>query len=111
MLPKTVVLETAKRITPEPNDFMSISALERERRRLGPLPRDFHMRAVPGLARPVSFFPSWEVTIGETTLRYACASITVSDGPSLHAITSRRWNGRLAGQLYDEVVRPALEAD
>jgi hypothetical protein len=111
MLPKTVVLETAKRITPEPQDFLSVSVLERERRRLGPLPRDFHMKAVPGLARPASFFPSWEVTVGATTLRYASASITVSDGPSLHAITSRRWSGRLAGELYDEVVRPALQAD
>jgi hypothetical protein len=34
--------------------------------------------------------------------------VTVSDGPSLHAIKSRRWNGKLAGELYDEIVKPAL---
>ena len=87
---------------------MSTSVLERAFRQHGPLPRDYHLRAVPGLARPARIFPSWEVVKGPTTLRYASASITVSDGPSLHAIKSRRWNGKLAGELYDEVVRPSL---
>ena len=111
MLPKTIVLETAKRITAEADDFMATSVLEREYRRIGPLPSDFHLCAVPGLARPAKYFPSWEVKAGAVTLRYACASLTVSDGDSLHAITSRRWNGRLAGELFDEVVRPALRAN
>lgn len=111
LVPKTVVLETSRPVTPEPYDFMSTSVLARAFRQQGPLPRDFHLRAVPGLVRPAKFFPSWEVDIGETTLRYACAGITVSDGPSLYAIRSRRWNGKLAGELFDEVVRPALRAN
>ncbi|WP_294314036.1 hypothetical protein [uncultured Sphingomonas sp.] len=48
--------------------------------------------------------------VGATTLRYAAGGVTVSDGPSLHAITSRRWNGLLAGKMFDRLVRPALRA-
>ena len=90
MLPKTIVLETAKRIRAEADHVMATSVLEREYRCIGPLPSNFHLRAVPGLAQPTKYFPSWEVTVGAATLRYACASLTVSDGDSLHAITSRR---------------------
>lgn len=109
LMPSTIVLETATRIVPRSDDFMSDSVLSHARKQHGPLPRDFHFRAVPSLARPAQFFPSWEVKVGETTLRYACGTAVVSEAQSLYTITSRRWNGRLAGELYDEVVRPALK--
>lgn len=108
LLPKTVVLEEAERITAEAHEYASVSVLEREFRRRGPLPTDIHFRLSPGLARPASYFPSWEVRYGDTTLRYACGGVTVSDGPTLHAIRSRKWNGLLAGELYDQIIRPAL---
>lgn len=111
LLPNAIILETATRIVPEPDDFMSDSVLNRAYQRHGPLPRDYHLRAVPGLARPAQFFPSWEVKTDGATLRYACATAIVSDASSLHTLTSRRWNGRLAWELYDEVVRPALWGD
>lgn len=108
LLPKTVALETAKRITPEAHEYVSVSVLEREFQRRGPLPTNIHFRLSPELAKPASYFPSWEVQCGGTTLRYASGGVTVSDGPSLHAIRSRTWNGLLAGELYDQVIRPAL---
>jgi hypothetical protein len=111
LVPKAVVLEKTRRITPESQDFISTSILERAYCQYGPLSHDFYLKVMPDVARAVKFFPSWEINVGEMTLRYACATITVSDGSSLYAITSRRWNGKLAGELFDEVVRPALRMD
>ncbi len=108
ILPDSVVLETAPQIRPTADDFCSASVLEHAFRRRGPLPEDIHFRLSPQLERAATSLPSFEVTIGETALRYAVGGVTLSDGPCLHAITSRRWNGRLAGELYDQIVRPGL---
>jgi hypothetical protein len=111
MVPQFIITETAERITPMPNEFVATSILNRERRRLGRLPDDIHFRLWPDLARAARAFPSWQVKIGDTILRYAAGGVTVSDGPSLHAITSRRWNGLLAGEMFDQIIRPALDSN
>ncbi len=77
-------------------------------RSYGPLPNDIHFHIVPGIARAAMFFPSYKLVVDGTTLRYAVGGVSASEAPSLNAITSRCWNGRLAGELYDEVIRPVL---
>ena len=110
LLPPSVVTEHAEPIVPTAEEYVAASILRREHARLGRLPSDIHFQMSPDLARAAEAFPSWQVQVGTATLRYAAGGVTVSDGPSLHAITSRRWNGRLAGELFDAVVRPALQA-
>jgi hypothetical protein len=110
MVPQTVITETAERISPAASDFFADSVLLAQSRGIGRLPDDIHLKLSPDLARAVRAFPSWQVEVGKTTLRYAAGGVTVSDGPSLHAIRSRRWNGLLAGELFDRLVKPALDA-
>jgi len=110
LLPASVVTETAQRIVPAAEEYVAASILKREHARRGRLPRDIHLEISPDLARAVKAFPSWQVEVGTTTLRYAAGGVTVSDGPSLYAITSRRWNGLLAGEVFDQVVQPVLRA-
>jgi len=110
LLPDSVVTEHAELIVPSAEEYVAASILRRAHARRGLLPSDIHLQISPDLARATKAFPSWQVQVGTTTLRYAAGGVTVSDGPSLHAITSRRWNGMLAGELFDEVVRPALRA-
>jgi len=109
-VPDLLCLEDAKRITAGPEDYCSGRVLRAALRRYDPLPPDIHVRLRPELARPVASFPSYEVRWGATTLRYAGGGITISDAPDLDSITSRVWNGRLAGNLYREVVLPVLSA-
>jgi hypothetical protein len=108
LVPQSLVLEAPPRMIPRAEDFCSASVLASVIPARGPLPQDIHLQLVPGLARAVAFFPSFEVAREVVTLRYAAGGVTMSNGPSVHAITSRRWNGKLAGELYDDVVRPAL---
>lgn len=110
LLPSSVVTETAEPIFPTAEEYVATSILRREQARRGRLSRDIHLEISPDLARASKAFPSWQVRVETTTLRYAAGGVTVSDGPSLHAITSRRWNGLLAGEMFDQVVRPALRA-
>ncbi len=111
LLPTNVVVEAATRIVPDAHEYMSAELLELEFQRRGPLPHDIHFRKFPGLVRSATYFPSSEVTVGTTVLRYAAAGVSLSDAPSLDAITSRTWNGRLAGALYREVLKPALSVN
>lgn len=108
-LPQTVVLETADRAHPEAKDFVSPSILTRQFMMSGPLPKDVHLKMFPDLKRVTEYFPSWDVCHDDTTLRYSAAGVTVSDGPSLHSITSRKWNGLLAGEMFDQVILPAIK--
>lgn len=110
LVPQFVIVETAQRITPEANEYVASAILNQEFRRRGALPEDIHFRLSPDLARAARAFPSWEVQDGETILRYAAGGVTVSDAPSLNAITSRRWNGLLAGEMFEKVIKLALDA-
>lgn len=108
LVPATIVLEGAKNITPDADDFLSSDIQAREYARRRHLPKDVHFQLAPELARVGASFPSWEVRHGDTTLRYATGGVTMSEGASLYDITSRQWNGRQAGALYDEVIVPGL---
>lgn len=108
-LPRTVVLETADRAVPEAKDFLAPSILSSQFVMSGPPPKDIHLKMFPDLKRVTDYFPSWDVLQGEATLRYSAAGVTVSDGPSLYAITSRRWNGMLAGEMFDQIILPAIK--
>lgn len=110
LVPQWLVREEPPRTVPRATDYCSTRFLELAFQQYGSLPDDIHLRMVPGLARPATYFPSFEVTLDRATLRYAAGGVMVSESPSLHAITSRRWNGKLPGELYDDVVRPALAA-
>ena len=107
-IPQSLVAEEPARTVPQATDYFSTSLLGNIANRNGPLTKDIHLRSAPGLARTTTFFPSFDVELDQATLRYAVGGVTVSDGPSLYSIRSRKWNGRLPGELYDELVRPAL---
>lgn len=110
LVPAWVIEEAPKPIVPKADEYVATSILQEVRRDLGSLPADIHFQLSPDLRRAAKAFPSWEVREGKTVLRYAAGGVTVSDSPSLHAIKSRTWNGMLAGEMYDRVVRPALAA-
>lgn len=107
-LPPFLIAESGRRITPQATDYCSVEVLARARQHYGPLPADVHFRLNPDLRRRVDYFPSFEIGIDDAKLHYCAAGITASDAPDLQAITSRRWNGLLAGELYEQAVRPAL---
>ena len=107
LVPAVVALETAVQINPNAEDYLAPQILMQAALQRGSLS---HVEVPAEIARAVAAFPSWEVINGDTVLRYAVGGITVSDGPSLHAITSRQWNGRHAGELFDEIVRLALNS-
>lgn len=107
-LPDYLVAETGRHITPEAIDYCSSEVLARARRHYGPLPKDIHFRLDPDLKRRVEFFPSYEIVSGDAKLHYCVAGISASDAPDLQAITSRRWNGLLASELYERSIKPAL---
>jgi hypothetical protein len=106
LVSQSLVLDEPPRMIPRADDFCSPDFLAGAFQQRGLSPQD--ILRDPALARPLAFFPSFEVKLDRATLRYAAGGVTVSDGPSLHSITSHRWNGKRAGELYDEVVRPAL---
>jgi hypothetical protein len=109
ILPLTVIEETAKPFTPEPHHFCSTDLLHAVYLQKGMLPLDVHFQLYPDLRRPVEHFPSYEVDTGKATrVRYACGGITVSDGPSLASIVSRKWNGRLAVEVYNDIIKPGI---
>lgn len=108
-LPRYIALETADKICPEAQDFVAPSILNHQFMMSGPLPKDVHLKMFPDLKRVTDYFPSWNVHHDGAVLRYSAAGVTVSDAPSLHSITSRRWNGLLAGEMFDQVILPAIE--
>lgn len=108
LLPQFMISEGGTRITPEATDYCSGEVLRNARQRFGPLPKDIHYRLDPGLKRRVEYFPSYEIISGTTKLHYCAGGVSVSDAPSLEAITSRRWNGLLASELYEQVVKPEI---
>lgn len=107
-LPSFLVAEGGRKITPQATDYCSSEVLSNARRKFGPLPKDIHYRLDPNLKRRVDYFPSYEVLSGTTTLHYSAGGVSVSDAPSLQAITSRRWNGLLAAELYEQAIKPEL---
>lgn len=108
LLPPLVVAEAGSQFKVAAEDLFSGEFLRREFLRRGPIPRDIHLRLIPDLARTLPFFPSFEMASEKATLRYACGGVTVPDASSLYVIKNRTWNGRYGGQLFDEVIRPAL---
>lgn len=107
-LPPYILAETGKRVVCSAEDYCSSDVLRRAREQYGPLPKDIHLRLDPHLKRRGDYFPSYEIESGAATLRYCAGGVSVSDAPDLHAITNRRWNGMLAGELYDRVISPSL---
>ncbi|MGD9815184.1 MAG: hypothetical protein AB7Q23_08250 [Hyphomonadaceae bacterium] len=101
LVPLTIVAETARPFTPEPHDYCSSDVLMAAHQQNGLLPLDMHFRLYPGLRRPAEYLPSLEVDVRTAKIRYARGGITVSDGPSLASIVSRKWNGRLAVEVYN----------
>ena len=108
LVPQSIVVEQPLRVTPHATDYCSASVLQQAYLRYGSPAIDIHLQCVPNLARVTSFFPSFEVHLEQATLRYAVGGVTMSTGESVYTITSRQWNGKLPGALYDEIVRPAL---
>lgn len=108
LVPQSIVVEQPLRVAPAATDYFSTNVLQRAYLEYGPLPKDIHLRIQPHLARIIEFFPSFEVPLERAKLRYAAAGVTMSDGKSVYTITSRRWNGKFPGELYDDIVRPAL---
>ena len=109
-LPPYLVAEGGKRIRPHATDYCSSEVLLKVRQEHGPLPKDIHYRLNPGLQRRVEYFPSYEILSGTAKLHYCAGGVSASDAPSLQAIKSRRWNGLLAHELYDQVIKPELSA-
>jgi hypothetical protein len=109
LVPQSLVLEEPRRVVAHAADYCSMAALRKIAKHGGPVRSwTFTSGTLPGLARTTAFFPSFDVDLEQATLRYAMGGVMVSDAPSLYAITSRRWNGRLPGELFDDLVRPAL---
>ncbi|HBL93780.1 MAG TPA: hypothetical protein DHV57_15435 [Hyphomonas sp.] len=109
-LPAALVSEAGRPIKPEAHEYVSAEIIAREYARRGTISRDLHFQIAPALKTVTSRFPSWEVSAGKATLRYAVGGVTLSDGATVYDITSRTWNGRSAGELYDHIVLPALSA-
>lgn len=107
-LPTHLVAETGKRVICSAEDYCSSEVLLRARLQFGAVSADMHVRLDPSLKRRLAFFPSYEIKLGTATLRYCAGGVSASDAPDIHAITSRRWNGRLAGEMYEQVVVPAM---
>ncbi|MDX7951635.1 hypothetical protein P7D22_10695 [Lichenihabitans sp. Uapishka_5] len=108
LVPEVLCVERGERITGTVDEYCSPQVLADAVARNGHLPPDAHLQLVPEMARVVASFPSIEVGSGATRLRYNVSGIAVSSAPDLDAIKSRRWNGRLAGDLYRDVVLPGL---
>lgn len=107
-LPLFLVAEGGRRIIPEATDYCSSEVLAHARVRYGRLPRDIHFRLDPHLKRRSQYFPSFEIISGDAKLHYCSGGISASDAPNLQAITSRKWNGLLAADVYEQAIKPAL---
>jgi hypothetical protein len=100
-----VLLESAETFTPVLSDFCSLE-LRGQLQQYEP-PQSI-VDAYTKTMECADFFPSYRVKFGTALVSYAVGGITVSEAPSIYEITNRRWNGRLAGELYDNIVRPKL---
>jgi hypothetical protein len=108
LLPPSLIVEDPVLAIPRADDYLSPHVLMTLQQQYGTLPKDVHLRIVDGLSRTAAFFPSFEVCLDHAKLRYASAGVSVSEATSIHDIRSRQWNGRSAGEIYEEIVRPLL---
>ncbi len=109
-LPEALICEVPTRIQPEAHEYVSSDIIQAEFAARGAFPTDLHFRIAPALRSVSESFPSWEVRNGEVVLRYAIGGVTLSDGETLYDIESRTWNGRSAGEVYDQIILPAVSA-
>ncbi|EEA94901.1 hypothetical protein [Pseudovibrio sp. JE062] len=109
LVPRILLSEGGKRITPKSTDFFEPSLLDRHHQMIGGKIASIHEQTHPSIMSAVKFFPSWLIKEGKTQLRYATAGISLSDAPNLNALKSRTWNGRYASAILEDLVRPALK--